>query len=54
MKISIVVDEARLPRHTREQLREWLRFKLGVMGSMAVDNPLADCDLEQCVVGAEI
>ncbi len=31
---------------SREQLEEWLRFHLGVIGSISQDNPLAEFDLD--------
>lgn len=44
--ISFKIDETKLPVHTKDDLIEWIGFKLGARSDMRADNPLDNADLE--------
>lgn len=46
MRVTIKVKTENLPPHTEEDLEEWLKWELGVSGSMKCSNPLSDYSME--------
>jgi len=49
MTISISFDmplPATEETPTPDQIQEWVEYQLGYRGSMSMENPLSDCDLD--------
>lgn len=49
--IVISIDRSKLPAHTMEQFAEWVRFCVGEIGSISMENPLHDIDMEASIRG---
>jgi len=47
--VVISIDRDRLPANTDEQFEEWVMFQVGQRGSISMDNPLHDLDMEATV-----
>lgn len=47
--VVISIDRDRLPEHTDEQFEAWVKFQVGALGGISMDNPLHDLDMEASV-----
>ena len=54
MRVSFTFDTSTLPAHTKEELKEWIAYRLGNSHSMSSNNPLGDYDLEATNVRVEV
>ena len=44
--VVISVDRQDLPEHTDEQFELWVKYQVGALGGITLDNPLHDIDIE--------
>ena len=44
--VTISIDRSKLPQHTDGEFEAWVRFEVGEIGSIRINNPLADIDIE--------
>jgi len=47
--VVMSIDRDKLPAHTNEQFEEWVMFQVGQRGSVSMENPLHDLDMEATV-----
>lgn len=47
--VVISIDRTKLPPHTDEQFEEWVRFCVGQLGGISMENPLHDLDMTATV-----
>lgn len=47
--VTISIDRNKLPPHTDAQFEEWVKFQVGHLGGIPMNNPLHDCDMEATV-----
>jgi hypothetical protein len=47
--VVISVDRSKLPEHTDQQFDDWVKYCVGELGGISMDNPLHECDLEATV-----
>jgi hypothetical protein len=45
MLVILSIDTDKLPSHTREEFEAWLKFEVGQIGELSLDNPLIDCGI---------
>jgi len=47
--VVISIDRNKLPAHTDEHFHEWVKYCIGQMGGISMDNPLHDLDMAATV-----
>lgn len=47
--VVISIDRDKLPPHTGKQFEEWVKFCVGAIGAISMENPLHDLDMEATV-----
>lgn len=47
--ITISVDRDKLPKHSKVEFEEWIKYQVGSIGGISLKNPLHDIDLESQV-----
>jgi hypothetical protein len=47
--VVISINRDNLPEHTDEEFRQWVRYQVGDNGSLSLNNPLVDLDLDATV-----
>jgi hypothetical protein len=45
--VTFSIEENQLPKHTPEDFREWVEFKIGARHDIKDSNPLAERDLHE-------
>ncbi len=48
--IVLSVDREKLPECTDEEFADWVKFEVGHLGGIKVENPLSNYDLEATVL----
>jgi hypothetical protein len=48
-EIVLRVDRSRLPKHTDAEFEAWVKFNVGQLGGITMDNPMWDMDMEAIV-----
>jgi len=48
-QIVLNVDRNKLPEHTDEEFEAWIKYEVGQLGGLSLDNPMSDIDLEATV-----
>lgn len=43
--VVIQIDESKLPKHTKKEFIEWVKYSVGHVASIPLSNPLNDEDL---------
>lgn len=44
--VVISIDREKLPEHTNEDFEQWVKYQIGELGGISMDNPLWDLDME--------
>lgn len=47
--VVISIDRTKLPPHTDAQFEEWVKFCVGHLGGISMENPLHDLDMTATV-----
>lgn len=48
--VVISIDREELPPHTDEQFAEWVKYEVGALGGISLENPLCEEDFEPTVM----
>lgn len=43
--VVMSIDRESLPQHSAEQFEEWVKFCVGELGGISMENPLSDYDI---------
>lgn len=47
--VVLIIDESKLPPHTRDQFKEWVEFCVGHRAEIQISNPLHEYDMDATV-----
>jgi hypothetical protein len=43
--VVLSIDREKLPPHSKEEFEEWVKFQVGHLGGISMENPLHDIDI---------
>ena len=47
--VVLSIDRSKLPKHSDDEFEAWVKYQVGELGGISMQNPLHDLDMEATV-----